>query len=123
MNIFDKVATARTTGATSEASQLLNTLEKWLSERDAELGRLQEENLRLRIEHSKMLDQMQGMQHCMENAADVASKALRKAWQLGQTYWQQADSEHASHWKKAGETQVKFAELVDRTRAEILGGV
>ena len=122
MNIFDKVATARTTGATSEASQLLNTLEKWLSERDAELGRLQEENLRLRIEHSKMLDQMQGMQHCMENAADVASKALRKAWQLGQTYWQQADSEHTSQWRKAGETQVKFAELVDQTRAEILGG-
>ena len=122
MNIFDKVATARATGATSEASQLLNTLEKWLSERDAELGRLQEENLRLRIEHSKMLDQMQGMQHCMEDAADVASKALRKAWQMGQMYWQLADSEFASQWKKANQVQDKFAELVDQTRAEILGG-
>jgi hypothetical protein len=50
----------------------------------------------------------------------VVSKALRRAWQLGQTYWQQADSEYTSHHKKADETQAKFQTLVDETRAAIL---
>ena len=44
----------------------------------------------------------------LEDAQDIASIALRKAWQLGQTYWQQADSEYASQWKKSDETQAKF---------------
>lgn len=48
---------------------------------------------------------------------DAVSKALRKAWQLGQTYWQQADHEFASYHRKADETQAKFDALVDETRA------
>lgn len=56
----------------------------------------------------------------LEDRADVVSKALRRAWQLGQTYWQQADSEYTSHHKKADETQAKFQTLVDETRAAIL---
>lgn len=39
-------------------------------------------------------------------------KALRRAFSLGQTYWQQADSEYASQWKKADSTKEKFEELV-----------
>ena len=50
---------------------------------------------------------------------DTVSKALRRAWQLGQTYWQQADSESWSQNKKADETQAKFDMLVDETRAAI----
>lgn len=55
----------------------------------------------------------------LEDAQDIASKALRKAWQLGQTYWQQADSEYTSQHRKADETQAKFQQLVDDTRESI----
>ena len=56
----------------------------------------------------------------MHDTADLVSKALRRAWQLGQTYWQQADSEYQSHWKKADATQATFNQLVEDTRAAIL---
>lgn len=55
----------------------------------------------------------------IDDLQDLVSKALRKAWQLGQTYWQQADSEYASQWKKADATQVAFNELVENTRAAL----
>ena len=51
--------------------------------------------------------------------ADTVSKALRRAWQLGQTYWQQADSEYTSQHKKADETQRKFDQLVEETCAAL----
>ena len=54
-----------------------------------------------------------------EDIQDLVSKAMRRSWQLGQTYWQQADSDYTSHWKKADETQAKFQHLVDETRAAI----
>jgi hypothetical protein len=41
--------------------------------------------------------------------------ALKRAYNLGQTYWQQADSEYSSHWKKADVTQATFRQLVDET--------
>jgi hypothetical protein len=56
----------------------------------------------------------------LEDKAYVASKALRRAWQLGQTYWQQADSKYPSQWKRSDATHAKFQELVDETRAAIL---
>jgi len=56
----------------------------------------------------------------VEDTADMVSKAMRKAWLLGQTYWQQADSESWSQNKKAAGTQEKFQQLVDETRAAIL---
>ena len=55
----------------------------------------------------------------LEDAQDIASKALRKAWQLGQVYWQQADSESWSENRKSDQTQAKFQTLVDDTRAAI----
>jgi len=60
------------------------------------------------------------LREALEDKADAASKALRRAWQLGQTYWQQADSEYTSQHRKADETQAKFQALVDETRAAIL---
>jgi hypothetical protein len=50
-----------------------------------------------------------------DEQADAVSMALRRAWQLGQTYWQQADSDYISQYKKSGETQRKFEELCDDT--------
>ena len=55
-----------------------------------------------------------------EDNAEVVSRALRMAWHLGQTYWQQADSEYTSQHRKADETQGKFRALVDETRSKIL---
>lgn len=54
-----------------------------------------------------------------EDLQDVVSKAMRKAFQLGQVYWQQADSEYFSQNKKCDETQAKFEALVEEVRAEI----
>ncbi|MBT2300415.1 hypothetical protein J7E70_08045 [Variovorax paradoxus] len=44
-------------------------------------------------------------------------KALRRAYSLGQTYWQQADSESYSQNKKSDETAAKFEALVSETVA------
>lgn len=41
--------------------------------------------------------------------------ALKKAYRLGQTYWQYADSEYSSHWKKADDTAATFNQLVEDT--------
>ena len=55
-----------------------------------------------------------------QDAADIATIAMRKAWQLGQTYWQQADSDYTSHHRKAEATQVMFQALIDSTRNQIM---
>ena len=39
--------------------------------------------------------------------------ALRRAYALGQKYWQQADSDFARYHRKADETQAKFNQLVE----------
>ena len=68
-------------------------------------------------------EQCEALRDALEGKADLVSKAMRRAWQLGQTYWQQADSEYTSQHRKADETQAKFQTLVDETRAAILAGV
>ena len=58
-------------------------------------------------------------------AADLlamVSKALREAYNLGQRYWQQADSEYISQHKKADDTQAKFLALVEETCAALAAG-
>ncbi len=50
---------------------------------------------------------------------ELVEKALRRAYSLGQTYWQQADSESMSQWKKADETADKFTKLVEETCSAI----
>ena len=78
---------------------------------------------RLNELNEKNAQRILDLEQQLEDKADVASKALRKAWQLGQTYWQQADSEYTSQHRKADETQAKFQTLVDETRAAILSDV
>lgn len=56
----------------------------------------------------------------LEDKTDLVIKALRTAWELGQTYWQQADSEFISQHRKSDLTYAKFVELIDATRAEIV---
>ena len=51
-----------------------------------------------------------------DKKADL-SNALRRAFNLGQTYWQQADSEYTSQHRKADETRAKFEALVAETIA------
>jgi len=47
--------------------------------------------------------------------SDQLALALRQAYYLGQTYWQQADSEYTSQWKKADVTQQNYVDLVAET--------
>jgi hypothetical protein len=47
------------------------------------------------------------------NKHDKIIKALKQAYSLGQVYWQQADSEYSSQWKKADATEAKFDKLVE----------
>ena len=50
----------------------------------------------------------------------LVTDALRRAFSLGQTYWQQADSEYyTSHHRKADATRAKFQELCERTEETI----
>ncbi len=65
-------------------------------------------------------DEIERLRADLEDKADIVSKALRRAWHLGQTYWQQADSESWSQNKKADETQARFQQLVDETRTAIV---
>jgi len=44
--------------------------------------------------------------------------ALTKAFLLGQAYWQQADSEYASQWKKADATREEYNELLEEVAAK-----
>lgn len=53
------------------------------------------------------------------NKADMVKKAMRIAWQLGQIYWQQADSQYTRQHRKADETETKFRILVHATLAAI----
>ena len=50
---------------------------------------------------------------------DTVCKALRHSWHLGQTYWQQADSESFAQNKKAETTHAAFVALLDDTRAAL----
>lgn len=53
------------------------------------------------------------------NEENTLREALRRAFSLGQTYWQQADSEYTSQHRKADETSAKFSELVETTVAHL----
>lgn len=55
-----------------------------------------------------------------EDQADMVSKALIKAWRLGQIYWQHVDSEYYSMNKKADDIQADFGKLINEVRNEIL---
>ncbi|MDP1930924.1 MAG: hypothetical protein Q8L60_05665, partial [Gammaproteobacteria bacterium] len=51
------------------------------------------------------------------DTADKVGAALRMAFLMGQTYWQQADSEYISQHRKAGETMEKYNQLRSETVA------
>jgi hypothetical protein len=59
----------------------------------------------------------EGMMLVDDDTIDAVTKAMRRSWQLGQTYWQQADSESYSQNAKSNETQAKFDTLIDDTIA------
>lgn len=54
-----------------------------------------------------------------EPRAIVIAEAMRRAYSLGQTYWQQADSDSFVQHRKADETTRKFHALIDETCAAI----
>lgn len=54
-----------------------------------------------------------------EDIQDLVSKALRRAYLFGQTYWMHADSPSFSQHKKADEVEAKFQQLVEETRTAV----
>lgn len=58
-----------------------------------------------------------------EKIIDAFAAAMRKAYNLGQTYWQQADSDYMSQQKKSDITAVRFIELNDQTCAELRAAI
>lgn len=52
-----------------------------------------------------------------EDVIDAVTIALRKAFQLEQTYWQQADSDYISQNKKSDDTYAKFLVLSEEISA------
>lgn len=54
----------------------------------------------------------------MPDVVEIMSQALRRSYLLGQTYWQQADSEFTSQHRKADVTQASFDDLCAKTVAE-----
>jgi hypothetical protein len=57
-----------------------------------------------------------------EVTVDAVSKAMRLAYSLGQTYWQQADSDSFIQQDKSEETHAKFQKLAEETRTMLLSG-
>jgi hypothetical protein len=55
----------------------------------------------------------------LEELQDYLRKKLRTAYNLGQTYWQQADSEYRRDHKKSAETANKFIELIEHVVAAV----
>jgi len=47
--------------------------------------------------------------------------ALRRAYSMGQTYWQQANSEYTSQHRKADATHARFEGLISETIAKVRG--
>lgn len=47
-----------------------------------------------------------------ELTPEALTAALRRAYSLGQIYWQQVDSDRASQHRKADETEARFRALV-----------
>jgi hypothetical protein len=54
-----------------------------------------------------------------EALGETIRKALTRAWHLGQTYWQQGDSESYSQNRKSDETLATFRAFVDDTIAAL----
>lgn len=50
---------------------------------------------------------------------EESENALRRAFNLGQTYWQQADSDYTSQHRKSEVTMAKFEELVSCAIADL----
>ena len=69
--------------------------------------------------HGERAAEIRRLELALEGAADIATIAMRKARQLGQTYWQQADSDSYKQRSKSAETQKQFLKLVEETGAEI----
>ena len=55
-----------------------------------------------------------------DKKTEALKLALKKAFDLGQRYWQQADSDFTSQWRKADVTLASFNQLVEDTIREAL---
>ena len=118
---------------TTVPSDQLKEMQQQLADKDAEIAALKAATVGLQYtyEHVTRMQRdfytqfaaqelvIQQLRDHIADSADTADIALRKAWQLGQTYWQQADSESYSQQDKSVGTQERFSKLVSDTCVEI----
>ena len=69
------------------------------------------------IRRGPEMPQAQPAQPAQRLTDEQITQALRRAYYLGQTYWQQADSEFTSEHRKADATSAKFNALIAETIA------
>jgi len=71
-------------------------------------------------ENERMKEQLRTCEKPDTDLADDVTKAMRRAWYLGQKYWMLGDSESRSDHRKADETEKKFEELMKEIRDLVL---
>jgi len=87
-----------------------------------EAGRCFREIEELRAENERLKDQLKTCERPDTDLADDVTKAMRRAWFLGQEYWWLADSESYSDNRKSEEIGSKFMALMKETRDLVLIG-
>lgn len=57
------------------------------------------------------------------DVADIATKAMQRAWLLGQTYWQQANSDSYIQHRKSDVTEATYWQAKDDVRLAIIAAI
>ena len=102
-----------------EEKRKLAALEAKCAELESAFDANVADHQRMCKDFDRLIEERDALRNSIEGVKDLVSKALSLAWQLGQTYWQQADSEYASQYKKADETCRRFDALTLATRDSI----
>jgi chromosome segregation ATPase len=76
----------------------------------------------LRAENERLKEQLKTCDKLRADLADDVTKAVRRAWFLGQEYWRLGDSESYSENRQSDEIGRKFEALMKETRDLVLSG-
>jgi len=70
-------------------------------------------------DRAAVLNAAEGLEIQITDKRDAVEKALRRAFNLGQIYWLQSDSEYGSQYKESYVTWQQFEALVTTTVAAL----
>jgi hypothetical protein len=75
----------------------------------------------LEAQNGRLADEVASLRKVNEQLREDVDKALQRAFELGKSYWHQADSESIAQNKKADATFEKFKELKQTISAAMKG--